>query len=63
MFTALKTAILINFISKKLWQKHPKMHKMKNQKPLSEHQKRRLRDAISALQNPIFSTLIIRHLH
>ena len=32
------------------------MHKMKNQKPLSDHQKGRLLVAIEALQNPIFST-------
>jgi putative AlgH/UPF0301 family transcriptional regulator len=32
------------------------MHKMKNQKPLSEHQKGRLLVAMEALQNPIFST-------
>jgi hypothetical protein len=37
--------------------KHPKMHKMKNQKPLSEYQKQRLGAAIEALKNPIFSTL------
>jgi len=36
------------------------MHKMKNQKPLSEHQKGRLLVAMEALQNPIFSTLIIK---
>lgn len=29
---------------------------MKNQKPLSEHQKGRLLVAMEALQNPIFST-------
>jgi hypothetical protein len=36
------------------------MHKMKNQKPLSEHQKGRLLVAMEALQNPIFSTNISR---
>ena len=35
------------------------MRKMKNQKLLSKHQKGRLLVAMEALQNPIFSTLII----
>jgi hypothetical protein len=35
---------------------------MKNQKPLSEHQKGRLLVVMEALQNPIFSTLKIRAL-
>jgi len=33
---------------------------MKIKKPLSEHQKRSLSNAIEALNNPIFSTLIMR---
>jgi len=36
------------------------MHKMKNQKPLSEHQKGRLLVAMEALQNPIFSTIFLQ---
>jgi len=40
----------------KLCQKTLKNCKMKNQKPLSEHQKRSLSNAITALNNPIFST-------
>jgi len=31
---------------------------MKNQKPLSDHQKQRFVVAMEALQNPIFPTLI-----
>jgi hypothetical protein len=35
---------------------------MKTKKPLSEPQKRSLGNAITALQNPIFSTKIIKAL-
>ncbi|MDB4902551.1 MAG: hypothetical protein JWQ63_1832 [Mucilaginibacter sp.] len=37
------------------------MHKMKNQKPLSEHQKGRLLVAMEALQIRYFHTVIIKH--
>ena len=33
--------------------------KMKNQKPLSEHQKRSLSNAITALNNAVISTLVV----
>jgi len=35
------------------------MHKIKNQKPLSEHQKGILLVAMEALQNPAISTLVV----
>jgi hypothetical protein len=50
----------IKFGAVKVSQKSAKSVKMTNKKPLSEYQKQRLGVALEALQNPIFSTLIVK---